>query len=97
MALLEESGHDYEVIEYLKDVPSHQELSEVIKWLRIKPEQLLRKGETIFKEQFKGKNLSDNEWIDAMIAHPKLIERPIVIKNGQAVIGRPPETVRQLL
>ena len=65
--------------------------------LGIKPEQLLRKGEAIFKEEFKGKELSDDEWIEAMVANPKLIERPIVIKNGKAALGRPPENVLDIL
>ena len=65
--------------------------------LGMKPEALLRKGESIYKEQFKGKQLTDEEWIDAMIQNPKLIERPIVIKNGKAALGRPPENVTAIL
>lgn len=86
-----------EIVEYLKAVPSKQELTEIIRLLGIKPEQLLRKGEAIFKEKYKGKNLSDNEWIAAMVQNPKLIERPIVIKGDRAIIGRPPEKVKELI
>jgi arsenate reductase len=61
------------------------------------PLELIRKNEASWKENYKGKNLSDDQVIEAMIAHPKLIERPIVIKDTQAVLGRPPENVLKLL
>ena len=64
--------------------------------LNLKPIELVRKNESIWKEEFKGKELSDEEIIQAMVNNPKLIERPIVIKNNQAVLGRPPENISQL-
>ncbi len=97
LAILEESGASFEVVEYLKDIPSKNELKEILGYLRIPAEKLLRKGEAIFKDNYKGKTLSDDEWIDAMIANPKLIERPIVVKGDKAVIGRPPEDIKGLL
>jgi arsenate reductase (glutaredoxin) len=97
LQILEESGEMLEVIEYLKEVPSKEELGKLIEMLGIKPEQLLRKGEAIYKEQFKGKTLTDDEWIEAMVENPKLIERPIVTDGEKAVIGRPPESVKTLL
>ena len=97
LQLIQDKGTEVEIIEYLKDIPSKDELSDVINKLGIKPVQLLRKGEAIFKESYKGKELSDEEWIDAMIEHPKLIERPIVVKGSKAVLGRPPENVLELL
>lgn len=97
LQLIEESGEMVTVVEYLKTVPSKDELQDIVNMLGIKPEALVRKGEAIYKEEFKGKQLSDEEWIDAMIQHPKLIERPIVIKDKQAIIGRPPEKVKELL
>ena len=97
LQILEESGEMLEVIEYLKEVPSKEELEKQIEMLAIKPEQLLRKGEAIYKEQFKGKTLTDDEWIEAMVENPKLIERPIVTDGEKAVIGRPPESVKTLL
>jgi len=64
--------------------------------LGITPKQLLRKNEAIFKENFKDKELTDDEWIAAMVANPKLIERPIVIEANKALLGRPPENVKSL-
>lgn len=97
LAILEESGQDFAIVEYLKETPSKDELKDVISKLGIPAEKLLRKGEADFKENFKGKTLSDDEWIEAMIQYPKLIERPIVIKGDKAVVGRPPENIKGLL
>jgi len=94
---LNEMGVDYEVVEYLKDLPTKEILSDLISKLGIKPEQLIRKGEDDFKNNFKGKSLSDEEWIEAMVKFPKLIERPIVVKNGKAVIARPTERINELI
>jgi arsenate reductase len=97
MAILENSGKEFEIINYLNDFPTEKELSEIIKMLAISPIQLVRKTEKIWKENYKGKALSDAEIITAMIQNPKLIERPIVIHNNKAVIGRPPENILELL
>lgn len=97
LALLEENGVQPEVILYLEKPPSKTALKKILKMLNIKAEQLLRKGESVYKEQYKGKQLTEAEWIDAMVAHPKLIERPIVVDGNKAVIGRPPENVLTLI
>lgn len=97
LRLLEESGKDVEIIEYLKDTPSEEELRKVLALLGIPAEQLVRKNESIYKENFQGKSLSEAEWIKAMLTFPKLIERPVVIDGNRAVVGRPPENVKQLL
>ncbi len=97
LALLEENGVKPEIILYLDKPPTKTALKKILKMLGIKPEQLLRKGEAIYKENYKGKELTDAEWIDAMIAHPKLIERPIIVNGDKAVIGRPTENVLDLL
>ncbi len=81
LAILEESGKDFEIVKYLEDVPSEKELKDIIALLGISPTDLVRKNESIWKEQYKDKELSDGELVKAMIAHPKLIERPIVISG----------------
>jgi arsenate reductase len=96
LQLIQNAGVEPEIIEYLNDTPSKEELELVINMLGIRPYDLLRRGESDFKENFKGKDLSDSQWIDAMIKYPKLIERPIVVKDKKAVIGRPPENVKEL-
>ena len=88
---------EFDVVEYLKDIPTKTELTEIIAKLGIRPEELIRKGEEEYKTLYKGKKLSDSEWIDAMLAHPKLIERPIVRKNAKAVVARPTERILEVL
>ncbi|WP_297702559.1 arsenate reductase (glutaredoxin) [uncultured Eudoraea sp.] len=97
LAIVESSGKDFEIINYLEEVPTKKELSEVLGYLSLSPVQLVRKNEAIWKEKYKGRILSDEQIIDAMIKYPKLIERPIVIKGNRAVIGRPAETIIELL
>ncbi len=97
LELLQNNNQEIEVIEYLKETPTAAELKDVLQKLGMKPEQLIRKGEAVYKEQFAGKSLSDDEWIQAMVENPVLIERPIVVKGDKAVIGRPPENVLSLL
>tara|TARA_A100001388_G_C28590602_1_gene413250 strand:- start:264 stop:602 length:339 start_codon:yes stop_codon:yes gene_type:complete len=97
LALLKENVIDPEVILYLDKAPTTQELLDLLNKLQLSPIQLVRKGEAIWKEKFKGKDLSDDDIIKAMILNPKLIERPIVVKGNKAVLGRPPENVLQLI
>ena len=95
--ILEESGKEFEIVKYLENVPSESELKEIISLLNISPIQLVRKNEKIWKEEFKGKELSEAEVITAMVENPKLIERPIVINGNKAVIGRPPESILEII
>ncbi len=97
LALIEEKEQAVEIVEYLKTPPTAAELKEILALLQIPASSLIRKGEAIFKEEFKGKELSEEAWIEAMVTYPKLIERPIVITDKTAVIGRPPEKVLELL
>lgn len=97
LEILEKSGQNFEIINYLVDIPTTTELKKVIQLLGIAPEQLIRKNEPIWKAQFRGKSLSEDELIVAMASHPKLIERPIVIKGNKAVIGRPPTKIMDIL
>lgn len=97
LQLIKDADKNVEIIEYLNTPPSEAELKYVIALLGISPEQLLRKGEAIYKEKYKGKNYTDDEWIEIMIKNPKLIERPIVVDEDKAILGRPPENVLSLL
>ena len=95
--LLEERGLAFDVVEYLKTPPSRDELAAVLAKLGMKAEYIVRKGEDVYEAEFKGRTLSEAEWLDALVAHPVLIERPIVVRGTRAVIGRPPEKVLELL
>ena len=97
LTLLEQSGATPQIIEYLKTPPTAAELKAIVAKLGIEPEQLVRKGEDVYKQQYAGKKLSAAQWIEAMVRHPILIERPIVIKGNEAILGRPPENVKKLL
>lgn len=97
LALIQEKGNEVEIIQYLKEIPSKDDLRLILSKLNIKPEQLLRKSEAIFKEKFKGLEMNDEEWLEIMIQYPKLIERPIVINGNKARIGRPPERILEIL
>lgn len=95
--ILENSGKPYEIVKYLENTPTVDELKAIISMLNIKPIELVRKNEAIWKSDFKGKTLSDTAIINAMIEHPKLIERPIVINGNKAVIGRPSELILNII
>lgn len=98
LALLEERGIEPEIILYLDTPPSATALKKLLKQLGMEPRQLLRKGEEAYKtNNLKNPELSDAELIAAMVEFPKLIERPIVIANNKAALGRPPEQVLDIL
>ncbi len=97
LKILENSGKEFQVIKYLEEIPTENELKEMIQLLGIEPKQLLRKGEPIWKEKFKGKTLSDDQVIAAMVKYPKLLERPVVISGKKAVIGRPPNKILEII
>lgn len=97
LKLIKEKGAEVEIIEYMKKPPTFAELKDVLVRLNMKPEQILRKGEKLFKKKYKGLNFEDDEWIQVMVENPKLIERPIVVKGPKAIICRPPEDVLELL
>ncbi len=95
--VLEDSGKDFEVIKYLDEPISEAKLEEIIRLLGIKPIDLVRKNEAIWKSDYKGKDLTDGRIISAMVKNPKLIERPIVVSNGKAVIGRPSSLITEII
>lgn len=97
LAFIEETGQEYEVIKYLENIPSFEELKTIIEKLDIKPIELVRQKEKIWIENFKNETMSDDEVIQAMILNPILIERPIVINGNKAVIARPIEKVTAII
>lgn len=97
LGILEGSGLKFEVVDYLNNPLSAKEIKDLLKKLDMEPIDLVRKTEAIWKENYRGKDLSPEQVIEAMAQHPKLIERPVVIAGNKAVIGRPPENIRELL
>ncbi|KPZ68290.1 MULTISPECIES: arsenate reductase (glutaredoxin) [Shewanella] len=98
LALLEENNASIQIVEYLKQAPTVEDIQQILSLLNLTPRELMRTKETEYKEQ----NLADSalteaELIQAMVATPKLIERPIALANGKAAIGRPPENVLAIL
>jgi len=97
LKIINESGQDVEIVQYLKTPPTEDELRDILHKLNLPIEYLIRKSEAIFKTEYKGKDLTEDEWIEALVKHPKMLERPIVVNNEDAILGRPPENVQKLL
>ena len=97
LEILRTNNSEFEIIEYLKDNLTRNQLKDLIKKLGIEPINLVRKNEQIWKENFKNKKLTSDEIIQILSDNPKLIERPIVELNDKAIIGRPPENIINLL
>ncbi|MDH5485275.1 MAG: arsenate reductase (glutaredoxin) [Gammaproteobacteria bacterium] len=98
LAILNDREIEAEVIEYLKTPPNKKELINILKILDLEPRQLMRTHETEYKAQgLDNEALTVDQLIDAMIQHPKLIERPIVINNNRAAVGRPPENILEII
>ena len=94
---IENSNKSFNIRKYLDEPFTKVELKEVIKKLDIKPLELVRTKESIWIENYKGKQLTDEEIIDALFLHPKLIERPILVFDNKAIIGRPKEKIKKFL
>ncbi|WP_282042495.1 arsenate reductase (glutaredoxin) [Winogradskyella flava] len=97
LAILKDANKAFDVITYLEDQLNTNELKAIISKLSITPLELVRKNEAIWKSDYKGKTLTDAQIIEAMVKHPKLIERPILINGDKAVIGRPPESILNII
>jgi arsenate reductase len=98
LALLQDKGIEPEIVEYLKTPPSAKELKDILGKLGIGPRELMRKGEAAYKERgLSDASKSDDELIAAMVEEPILIERPIVLSDGKARLGRPPEQVLEIV
>lgn len=97
LAFIKESKKEFEIINYLEQTPSFDELSSLIEKLNLEPIQLVRTKEKIWIENFKNKQMSDNEIIQAMVSNPILIERPIVVIGNKAIIGRELDKVENFI
>jgi arsenate reductase len=99
LKLLQERGVELPVVEYLQQPLSKTELREICKLLGVRPLDIVRTKEDLFGELglSKDNGYSDEQWLDVLASHPKLFERPIVVRRGRAAIGRPPENVLSLL
>lgn len=97
LAFIEESGLDYEVVNYLDAIPTFEGLKEIIRKLELTPLALVRQKEKLWIADFKGKPMTDEQIIQAMVSNPILIERPIVIIGEKAIIARPLENIHSIL
>ena len=97
LEFLKSKTSDFEIVEYLKDGLTKDILEEIILKTNLKPIDLIRKQEDIYKKELKGKSFHDAEWIDIICENPKLLQRPIVIAKHKALIGDPPEIINEVL
>lgn len=97
LAFIENTNLEFEVVKYLDTPFTFETLSEIVHQLKVKPIELVRIKEAIWVKNYKNKNLSDNEIIEAMLQNPKLIERPIVVHDNKAVVARPLDKVKSIL
>ena len=93
LGFLKEGGVDFDVVEYLKEEQTLQDITDLLAKLGVSALELMRKGEKDYLENVKGKSLTEDELINLLVKFPKLIERPIIIKGNKAIIGRPPTLV----
>lgn len=97
LALIEGNGHTPEVIKYLEQPPTPEELKLILAKLDMDVRDVIRKGEQVYKDKYKKADFTESEWLQILAEEPKLIERPIVVKGSKAILGRPPENVLKLL
>ncbi len=97
LELVKSQGIDAQLVLYLETPPNTVELATLVKKLGISAEQLVRKSEQVYKDNFRNMEMTEAQWLEAMSKHPKLIERPIVVNGDRAALGRPPENVLEIL
>ena len=97
LEIIRNSGTEVEVTEYLKTIPTVKELKILLAKLNMKPLEIVRSGESLFKEKFKNKKFTDEEWLQILHENPLLIERPIVVKGNKAIICRPVENIENYI
>lgn len=96
LAHLETKKVDFEIIDYIKNPMTEVEFADLLMRLNKSPHDIIRTQEAIYKSNFKGKNFVDEEWIKIMVEHPKLIQRPIIVRDYKAVLAQPPEEIDRL-
>ncbi len=96
LQFLQNKTADFKIVEYLKNPLTEAELKDILMRLNKKPQEMVRTQEAVYKQNFKGKNFTDEEWVKIMIENPKLIKRPIVVKGSKAVWGDPAEEIEKL-
>jgi arsenate reductase (glutaredoxin) len=94
---LKVQGLDFSIVEYLKNPFTREQLKDLIMKLNCHPKDIVRTQEEVYKDKFRGKNFTDEEWITILLENPKLIQRPIVVKGYKAVLGQPVEEIGKLL
>lgn len=94
---LQEKTSDFEIVEYLKDGLSEEILKEILLKTNLKPSDLVRTQEDVYKKELKGKNFSDEEWIKIIVENPKLLQRPIIVGQHKAVLAQPPEKSEEVI
>ncbi len=94
---MKQSGADYEIINYMKNGITEEEIREILLKMNVKPTSLVRIQEDLYKKELKGRNFTDNEWIRIISENPKLLLRPIVVSKNKAVLAQPPESLNILL
>lgn len=97
LANIREAGEEPEIVEYLKETPTVQELKEILAKLDMKAEDVIRKKEKLYIETYKDNSYTEDQWLHILVENPILIQRPIVIKGEEALVCRPAETVKELL
>lgn len=96
LQILEQNAQPFELVEYLKTPPDVATLKHLLQLLKMKPLELIRQKEPVFQEQFKGKSLTDEAWLEVMVQHPVLIERPIVVAGDKAWVARDAESLEEI-
>ncbi len=97
LEFLKSKTSDFEIVEYLKDGLTKDNLEEIILKTNLKPIDLIRRQEDLYKKELKGKSFNDAEWMEIICENPKLLQRPIVISKHKAVLGDPPENIDNVL
>ena len=93
---LKNKGVEFKIREYLKEPLTEEELKDLLMKLNKKPQEMIRTQEAVYKQNFKGKEFTDDEWVKIIVENPKLLKRPVVVKDNKAVWGDPAENIEEL-